>query len=212
MIKSTKSASARSVKTSLSLNKTRPLKENKIRRLKKNLARQPQENKDKPAASGTRNSARPKQSSRLDLERKMELWLIPARVGFLLNGIYFISFSLVSFLGVFSGLSLIKPFFTLPFETSFSSSFLLEIAALFSFLGSLLYFYAARHPWRMRWFYFLLILLVLPYHFYSNWQKMLIELPRDFLNYLYFDTILMAVIWVCLLCSIYPYLKHKQQS
>lgn len=213
MLKSKKSGSAKAVRTSVSLSKTRPLKENKIRRLKQNLAKNRHSQPGNPATkSAPAPAPRSKPASRLVHEHRLSLWLIPARIAYLLNGLYFISFSLVSFLGVFSSLSLIKPFFTLPFETTFSSSFLLEIAALFSLLGSLLYFYAARHPWRMRWFYFLLILLVMPYHFYSNWQKMQIELPQDFLNYLYFDTFLMAVLWICLLFSLYPYLKLKQQQ
>jgi hypothetical protein len=116
-------------------------------------------------------------------------------------------FALMAFLGVFSNYQIIKPFFTLPFDTSFSSFFLLEIAAMFSFLGSLLYFHAARHPRKYRWFYFFIILFFIPYHFLSNLRKLQIELPRDFQNYLTFDTIAIAIFWVIYLFSIYAYLK-----
>lgn len=208
MIKSKNSRAGKSVRTAISLSKTRPTKERKIEQLKKNMAKE----RSNKARTHKTTTERKKPDSQIALRQNMELWLIPARIAFFLNGLYFFSFSVVSFIGVFGGFNVIKPFFTLPFETSFSSIFLLEIAAMFSFLVTLLYLYAAKHPWNMRWFYFLLILLVIPMHFISNFQKMQIELPQDFLNYLYFDTILMAILWICYLCSLYPYLKHKQQS
>lgn len=208
IIKTNHSRAGKGVRTALSLSKTRPSKERKIQKLKKSLAKEHSEQKkaDKNAL------IRKKPESKIAFQQKLDIWLIPARIAYFLNGLYFLSFSVISFIGVFGSFNVIKPFFTLPFETSFSSVFLLEIAAMFSFLVTLLYFYAAKHPWRMRWFYFLLILLVIPYHFISNFQKMQIELPQDFLNYMYFDTILMAVLWLCCLCSLYPYIKHKKQS
>lgn len=207
ILKTNNSRVGRNVRTSLSLSKTRPSKEKKIQKLKQSLARE----KSKLPEGRKVQSLRTKPESRIEMHQKLENWLIPARIAYLLNGLYFLGFSVVSFIGVFGGFNVIRPFFTLPFETSFSSVFLLEIAALFAFLVTQLYFYAARHPWHMRWFYFLLILVVFPYRFLSNFQKMQIELPQDFLNYLYFDTILMAVLWLCFLFSLYPYLKQKKQ-
>jgi|GEM_PF-6932140 len=190
------------VKTSLSLSKTRPLRERRFKRLQKNLKSAP-----KPIEPSLENKARVKPVSKLETAHRHSLWFLPARIAFLLNGLYFLTFSVLSFIGLFSSYSIIKPFFTLPFETNFSSFFLLEMAAVFSFLASLLFIHAARHPQRYRWFYFLLILLILPYHFFSNLQKMQIELPPDFQNYLFFDTIVMAVLWFAYLISLYPYLK-----
>jgi len=195
------------VKTALSLSKTKPLKENRIQKLQKTLSQK----EEQKIAEKNQPTARKKPESRLAEREKMLLWYIPARIAYFLNGLYFLSFSIIAFIGVFSSFNVIKPFFTLPFETSFSSFFLLEIAAAFAFLVSLLFFQAARRPARYRWFYFVLILLFFPYHFLSNVQKMQIELSQDFLNYLYFDTIIMAVFWICYLASLYPYLKHKDQ-
>ncbi len=196
------------VKTALSLSKTRPLKEKKIQRLQKSLGKI-EENKKIPVQN---SSDRKKPESRIDQRNKLYLWLIPSRVAYFLNGLYFLSFSVIAFIGLFSNFNTIKPFFTLPFDTSFSSFFLLEIAAVFSFLVSILHFHAARFPQQYRWFYFLLILVYFPYHFASNFQKMQIELSQDFQNYLYFDTIIMAIFWICFLFSLYPYLKPKSQS
>jgi hypothetical protein len=195
------------VKTSLSLSKTKPLKEKKIQKLQKSLEKI-EESKKSPVRPAP---GRTKPESQVDLHNKLQLWLIPARVAYFLNGLYFLSFSVIAFIGLFSSFNIIKPFFTLPFDTSFSSFFLLEIAAVFSFMVSLLYFHAARSPRRYRWFYFLLILAYFPYHFASNYQKMQIELSQDFQNYLYFDTIIMAAFWICFLVSLYPYLKQKSQ-
>lgn len=191
------------VRTAVSLSKTRPLREKSIRRLQRNLSRSIDQQKNHSETS----KGRVKPVSQLEAERKLNTWYLPARIAFFLNGLYFLSFSIISFVGLFSNYKVIKPFFTLPFETNFSSFFLLEIAAVFSFLVSLMFLHAARHPKIYRWFYFLLILLFLPYHFLSNLQKMQIELPPDFQNYLYFDTIIMAVFWATYLISLYPYLK-----
>jgi hypothetical protein len=195
------------VKTALSLSKTRPVKARRIQKLKQTLQKK-EDRKVPPSTPLTRK----KPDSQVELHNRLDAWLIPARVAYFLNGIYFLSFALVSFVGIFSNFNIIKPFFTLPFETSFSSIFLLEIAAVFSLLVSLLYFHAARSPRNYRWFYFVLILGYFPYHFLSNLQKMQIELSLDFQNYLYFDTIVMAVFWVCFMTSLYPYLKHKQHQ
>ena len=188
------------VKTSLSLSKTKPLKDRKMKKLQDNL-------RTTKASAKEEEKARSKPVSQIDIQHKASLWLIPARVAYFLNGIYFLGFSIVSFVGLFSSYKVIKPFFTLPFDTSFSAFFLLEIAAFFSFLVSLMFLHAARHPKHYRWFYFLLIILIMPYHLLSNFQKLQIELPTDFQNYLYFDTIVMAVLWLAYLVSLVSYLK-----
>ncbi len=195
------------VRTAVSLSKTRPLKAKKIQRLQKDLERIEKTRKSAPPAP----TGRTKPQSQVELQNKLDLWLIPARVAYFLSGLYFLSFAVVSFIGIFSNFSVIKPFFTLPFDTSFSSFFLLEIAAVFSFLVSLIFIHASRSPRQYRWFYFTMILVYFPYHFFSNFQKMQIELSQDFLNYLYFDTIIMAVFWICFLASLYSYLKQKPQ-
>lgn len=196
------------VRTSVSLSKTRPLREKSIRRLQRNLKNSSIENSD----TAVRQKVRVKPVSQLEAESRRNAWYLPARIAFLLNGLYFFTFSVISFVGLFSSYKIIKPFFTLPFDTNFSSFFLLEIAAVFSFLVSLMFIHAARHPKSYRWFYFLLILLILPYHFLSNLQKMQIELPPDFQNYLYFDTMVMAVFWVAYLVSLYPYLRPSSDQ
>lgn len=188
------------VKTSLSLSKTKPLKDKKMQRIQNTLRT------SKPAVE-TPEKGRVKPVSQIETQHKADLWLVPSRVAYFVNGIYFLGFSVVSFIGLFSSYKVIKPFFTLPFDTSFSSFFLLEIAAFFSFLVSLMFLHAARHPRHYRWFYFLLIILVLPYHFLSNYQKLQIELPADFQNYLYFDTVVMAVLWAAYMVSLPAYLK-----
>lgn len=193
------------VKTALSLSKTKPLKAGKMRRLQNTLR------SAKPAPQAP-EKARIKPVSQIETRHKTDLWMIPARVAYFLNGIYFLGFSIVSFLGLFSNYKLIQPFFTLPFDTTFSSFFLLENAAFFSFLVSLMFMHAARHPRSYRWFYFLLIILVFPFHFLSNFQKLQIELPADFQNYLYFDTIVMAVLWAAFLVSLLSYLKPNQSK
>lgn len=201
-----RSKSSKSVKTALSLSKTKPVKEKRIQQIQSALAQKKNDtfSPDKSA------KVRTKPDSQIAQERRLKIWMIPARIAFFLNGLYFLTFSIVAFIGVFSSVNFIKPFFTLPFETSFSSIFLLEIAALFSLLATLLFFYAARHPERLRWFYFFLILLFFPYHLLSNFQKMGIDLPQDFLNYLYFDSILMAAFWLCLLTSLYAFIKKEK--
>lgn len=188
------------LRTSLSLSKTKPLKAQKIKKIQRNLS-------TTESKSKVQQEVRLKPKSRIEEQEKLSLWLYPARFAFFFNGLYFLLFSIMAFLGVFSNYQIIKPFFTLPFDTSFSSFFLLEIAAMFSFLASLLYFHAARHPRKYRWFYFFIILFFIPYHFLSNLRKLQIELPRDFQNYLTFDTIVIAIFWVVYLLSIYTYLK-----
>jgi hypothetical protein len=207
MLKKSDRSSAREVKTSLSLNKTRPLKEKKIQQLQEILMRKKKEDNAKERTE--KNAARLKPESKIAMDNTIGRWLIPARVAFFLNGLYFLIFSIISFVGIFSNFTIIRPFFTLSFETSFSSFFLLEIAAMFAFLVSILYFYASKYPRNFSWFYFIVILLVIPYHLVSNLQKMQIELPQDFQNYLYFDTIILAVFWICYLISIYPYISRK---
>lgn len=190
------------VNTNVSLSKTKPAKERRLQKIQKSLSRSA-----RPAPTETKTISRVKPESQIAQSARLSLWLIPARLAFFLNGIYYLSFSVMAFLGVFSGYKLIKPFFTLPFDTTFSSFFLLEIAAVFALLASMLYFHAARHPRLYRWFFFFIIIIFIPYHFISNLQKLQIELPQDFQNYLYFDTIVTSVLWVIYLLSIYPYLK-----
>lgn len=199
----------RGVKTSLSLSKTRPLKEKKIQRLQKHMKKKRDE---KTKQRHKEINKRTKPESKIEIESKIDKWLIPARVAFLLNGLYFLTFSIVSFIGIFSNFNAIRPFFTLSFETSFTSFFLLEIAAMFSMIVSIIYFYAFYFPKNFKWFYFFLILVAIPYHLISNLQKLKIELPQDFQNYLYFDTIIMSVFWICYLISIYAYITKESKN
>lgn len=209
MLKKNVRHSDRGLKTSLSLSKTRPLKEKKIQKLQKHLKHKKDE---KTKRHNKEADKRKKPESKIEMDSKINKWLIPARVAFLLNGLYFLTFAIISFIGIFSGFSIIRPFFTLSFETSFSSFFLLEIAAMFSVLVSILYFYAFYFPKNFKWFYFILILVAIPYHLISNLQKLQIELPQDFQNYLYFDTIIMSVFWICYLVSIYAYIAKQPQK
>jgi len=188
------------VKTTVSLNKTKPAKARQLQRIQKSLSQDA--SKETPKHSG-----RIKPESQIARNEKLDLCLIPARIAFAVNALYYLLFSLMAFLAVFSNYKLIKPFFTLPFDTTFSSFFLLELAAMFSLLASLLHFHAARKPLLYRWLYFFLIIVFLPYHFLSDWQKLQIELPQDFQSYLYFDTIFTSVLWVVYMLSLYPYLK-----
>ncbi len=206
-MKTNSKSSRLKVRTALSLSKTKPLKSKKMQHLQKRLQHNTKNTEPTPAKE------RQKPVSQIETKRIQNQWLIPARVAFFLNGLYFLAFSIISFLGLFSGFKIIKPFFVLPFDTSFTAFFLLETAAVFAFLVSLMFLHAARYPQLYRWFYFVMILLVLPYHFLSNLQKMQIELPADFQNYLYFDTIVMAILWATFLISLYPYLKstHNQK-
>lgn len=209
MIKKSGRYSNRGVKTSLSLSKTKPLKKKSIQRLQKDLKKK----KAKSVKNTTKKKTiREKPKSNIERENNINKWLIPARVAFLLNGLYFLIFAVVSFIGIFSNFTIIRPFFTLSFETSFSSFFILEIAAMFALSVSILYFYAFYFPQKFRFFYFFLILLAIPYHLVSNLQKLQIELPQDFQNYLYFDTIIMSILWICYLVSIYPYISKKTQK
>ena len=190
------------VNTNVSLSKTKPAKERRLQKIQKSLSQSA-----RTAQADSKPTSRIKPESQIAESARINLWLIPARLAFFFNGIYYLSFSVMAFLGVFSGYKVIKPFFTLPFDTTFSSFFLLEIAAVFALLASMLYLHAAKHPRIYRWFYFLIIILFIPYHFLSNLQKLQIELPQDFQNYLYFDTIITSVLWVMYLLSIYSY--HK---
>ncbi len=196
---------SKDIQTSISQSKTKPLKESKIRSLQK-------KQKIQKKVEKVKTIGRQKPISKIETEYKYSLWLIPARVAFFLNGLYFLAFSIISFIGLFSDFKIIKPFFTLPFDTNFSSFFLLEIAAMFSFLVSLMFFHAARQPRLYKWFYFLMILLVLPYHFVSNIQKLQIDLPLDFQNYLFFDTIIMTILWGAYLLSIYSFFKLNNHN
>ena len=204
---STPLKSNQKVKTTVSLSKTKPAKERRLQKIQKSLSQTPSRPKSEPTLSG-----RIKPQSQIAQNEKQSLWLIPARLAFFLNSLYYLSFSLMAFLGVFGSYKWIQPFFTLPFDTSFSSFFLLEIAAVFSLVASLLYLHAAWHPKNYRWFYFFIILLFMPYHFISNLQKLQIELPQDFQNYLYFDTIITSVLWAMYITSIYPYLKPTHRK
>lgn len=196
------------VNTTVSLSKTKPAKERRLQKIQKSLSKSPRLSSETKVPTGeSRHAPRVKPQSQIAQTDRLNLWLIPARLAFFLNGIYCLTFSVVAFLGVFSGYKLIKPFFTLPFDTTFSSFFLLEIAAVFALLGCLLFFHAAKHPRNYRWLFFFIIIAFIPYHFLSNLQKMQIELPQDFQNYLYFDTIVTAVLWAIYVLSIYAYLK-----
>lgn len=200
--RTTTSKSDHKVKTTVSLSKTKPAKQRRLQKIQKSLSQSARH-----SSHETNPTARVQPTSQIGQSARLDLWLIPARLAFFLNGLYYLSFSVMAFLGVFSSYKIIKPFFILPFDTTFSSFFLLEIAAVFALLASMLFLHAAKHPRLYRWFFFLIIILFIPYHFLSNLQKMQIELPQDFQNYLYFDTIVTAVLWAVYLLSISSYLK-----
>lgn len=193
------------IKTSLSLSKTRPGKPAKIQRIQQRMSKSAVP--EKPANA---KPQRVKPESRIAKDAHIDKWLIPARISFLLNSLYFLSFSLISFVGVFSSYKIIRPLFTLPFETSFSSFFLMEIAALFALIGSLTLFQAYRKPREFAWLYYFFLILFLPYCFVSNLLKMQIELPLDFQNYLFFDTIALSISWLVSLISLKGYLSLKK--
>ncbi len=195
------------VNTSVSLSKTKPAKERRLQRIQKSISRSSTNATSTQTATQSKSPSRVKPDSHIEQTARHSLWLIPARMAYFINGLYYLSFSVMAFIGVFSSYKLIKPFFTLPFDTSFSSFFLLEIAAVFALLACLLFFHAACKPRHYRWFFFLILIVFTPYHLIANLQKMQIELPQDFQNYLYFDTIVTAVLWVMYMLSIYPYLK-----
>lgn len=195
------------IKTSLSLSKTKPGKPAKIQRLQQKMSKSAAQEKPTPS-----KPQRVKPESQIAKDAHIDKWLIPARIAFLLNAFYFFSFSVVSFIGVFSSYKIIRPLFTLPFETSFSSFFLLEIAAIFALLGSLALFQAFRKPRQFSWLYYFFLILFIPYCFASNLLKMQIELPQDFQNYLFFDTIILAVSWLVYLISLKGYLSLKKDS
>ena len=202
------------VRTSLSLSKTKPSRPSRFANLKRKLTTrtkppvtkaEPKSPEKSETSSNLRQRVQPE--SKIAQEQKLSLWFIPARLAFFFSGIYYLAFSVMGFLGVLSNYKIIKPFFTLPYESTFSSFFLLEIAAMFALIASLMYFHAARNPRDYRWFYFFLIIIFIPYHFLTNLQKMQIELPQDFQNYLTFDTIVLGIFWGAFLLSLYPYLK-----
>ncbi len=214
MSKSSSSSSRLKVRTAVSLSKTRPLREKKIQKLQKSL-----KSKAEASTTTTRSGAvtdktvqRVKPASQLAAQERYQRWLLPSRIAFFLNGLYFIAFATLCFVGLFSNYQIIRPFFILPFETEFSSFFLVEASAMFALIAGLLFLCASRHPQQYRWFYFLHILLLLPYHFCSNLLKMQIELTPDFQNYLYFDTITTAILWFVYIISISAYLKPSKIS
>ncbi len=142
----------------------------------------------------------------------LDRWFLPARVGLFLNGVYFLIFALIAFAGLGLGFEAIEDFFVLPFEETVGTLYLLEISAAFGLIASLLYFHAAQEPRRYSWFYFLVVLFVLPGNFIANLQKMQLDLSLDFQNYLYFDTLVVSILWGINILSIYAFLKTLKRN
>ncbi len=193
------------ISTTVSLSKTKPAKTSRINKLKKAITK-----KTSPKSTKTNKASKPK--SRIKEAETLKIWFIPARVSFFLIGAYYLIFAVITFIGIVASVNLIEPYFTLPFQQDIASVFLLEIAAAFALLSSLLLFHAVREPEKYKWFYFFMIIFFLPGNFISNLQKIQMDLPINFQNYLYFDTILVSIFWAISLLSLYAYLKTLKRT
>jgi hypothetical protein len=203
----TKSRASRlNVETAVSLHQTKPLRAGRLARLQKKFkSPQPSNNSEKI------EPIRKKPTSQIEQAEKLNFWFIPARLAFLLNGIGFLLFSLVVFLNILQSHNLFQTFYTLPFDPTLSSNYLLEICAALALLGSLLFFHAARHPKKYSWLYFFLVLFALPAGFLSNLSKLQSEIPEQFYNFIYYDTLGIAVLWAIYLLSILSYFKNIKE-
>ncbi|MGL5830936.1 MAG: hypothetical protein ACRCZE_02185 [Candidatus Altimarinota bacterium] len=204
---STRSTSRLKVETAIRLHQTKPLKAGHLARLQKQI-------KSTPTANSTVEGEpiRKKPESQIQQAEKLNFWFIPARIAFLLNGIYFLLFSLVAVLHIMQSHRLIQTFFTLPFDPTLSSNYLLEMVGSFALLGGLLMFHAARHPKKYSWFYFFLVLFALPFSFLSNLSKLQTEIPEQFYNFIYYDTVVVAVLWAIYLLSMLSYFKTIKEN
>lgn len=190
------------VETSVSLRQTKPVKAGRLAVLqKRNKPTQTNKSSAKP------EPVRQKPQSQIKEAEKISFWFIPARLAFLLNGISFLAFSLIALLQILQSHNILKSFLSLPFDPTISSNYLLEMAGGFALIGSLLFFHAARHPKKYSWLYFFLVLFALPANFLSNLSKLQSEIPEQFYNFVYYDTVVIAVLWAIYLLSLLSYFK-----
>jgi hypothetical protein len=202
-----KSTGRLKVETAVSLRQTKPAKAGRLARLQK-------QNTVKPSSksSGKTETPRKKPQSQIKEAEKISFWFIPARIAFLLNGLCFLFFSLIAFLQILQSHSVLKTFLALPFDPTISSNYLLELSGSLALIGSLLFFHAARHPQKYSWLYFFLVLFALPANFLSNLSKLQSEIPQQFYNFIYYDTVVIAVLWAIYLLSLFSYFKSIKNN
>lgn len=141
------------------------------------------------------------------LERPSIIGFLPARISFIINALYFLAFAVIALYASSNGLSAISSWLTLPLDQSLSTIYLLEISGAFGMIIALLLLMAAQKPQQYLWLYLLLILLVQPANLIGNLTKMQLDSTLMFQNYLFFDTVLVTVLWALNLLSLKAFWK-----
>lgn len=144
------------------------------------------------------------------VESPSQIGFLPVRLSFILNAIYFLAFSAIALIASTNGIAAISPWLTLPVDQSLSTTYLLEISGVFGMIVAILMLMAAQTPKQYLWFYLLMILLIQPANLISNFTKMQFESTLMFQNYLFFDTVFVAVLWALNLLSFKAFWKIIQ--
>lgn len=203
----------KNVKTTIGLYQTKPAKTSKIIRLQKKLAK-PESKKAKekePIQKKINQSVhRNKPASQIAKLEKTLFWFLPARLSFLLNGIYILIFSIFGIFIILSNLNLISTVFISPLQPTFTTTILLELVSSFGIMASILMFMSALKPYKFKFFYYFMLVIFLPANFISDFARLQLQIPIVFKSYLYFDIIAVSFFWIVFLLSLPAYLKYPK--
>ncbi len=214
MIKKTSSnRGKKGVQTTVGLHQTKPAKVSKIMKLQKEMDKpkskkaEKTENIQKQIIQPLRRNQPKSQIAKLE---KTLFWFLPARLSFLLNGIYILIFSIFSTIFVLANFHLITNTFTLPFEPTFTITMLLELVASLGVMVSILMFMAALKPYKFKFFYYFMLIAFLPANFIADFARLQLQTAIVFESYLYFDIITVSFFWITLLLSLPAYLRYPR--